>query len=287
MESVALIAPGIINPYTDPQRTFSPSAIKNFLSCPLRFWMERLLRIAPGDALEEGKSEPDAAEYGTLLHAILQDITTRYNKADDETDLAALTEEITTYAEKAATMHVVRQYGDEEDKLPIPIRILLRNLQKSVQEFACQHAQELCNGWEVILCEEQMCFQLPTANGEAPLLFDMRVDRVDRHRVDGRMRVIDYKTNDSDPRATHWEKLSEAAAALYQQYMPAALTLQNEKGECFRWASVQLPLYAEALRQIHHLHIGIPGDSPFVRLLLRGQASQKCGFARAVTTYNA
>lgn len=253
MESVALIAPGIINPYTAPQRTFSPSAIKNFLSCPLRFWMERLLRIAPGDALDEGKSEPDAAEYGTLLHAILQDITTRYNKADDETDLAALTEEITTYAEKAATMHVVRQYGDEEDKLPIPIRILLRNLQKSVQEFACQHAQELCNGWEVILCEEQMCFQLPAANGEAPLLFDMRVDRVDRHRVDGRMRVIDYKTNDSDPRATHWEKLSEAAAALYQQYMPAALTLQNEKGECFRWASVQLPLYAEALRQIHQL----------------------------------
>ncbi len=253
MESVDLIAPGISNPYAAPQRTFSPSAIKNFLSCPLRFWMERLLKIAPGDALEEGKSEPDAAEYGTLLHAILQDITTRFNKADDGTDLAALTEEITTYAEKAATTHVIRQYGDEEDKLPIPIRILLRNLQKSVQEFARQHAQELCYGWEVILCEEQLCFQLPAADGGAPLLFDMRVDRVDRHRVDGRMRVIDYKTNDADPRGTHWEKLSEASAALYQHYMPATLTLQSEKGESFRWASVQLPLYAEALRQIHHL----------------------------------
>ena len=253
MESVDLIAPGISNPYADPQRTFSPSAIKNFLSCPLRFWMERLLKIAPGDALEEGKSEPDAAEYGTLLHAILQDITTRFNKADEGTDLAALTEEITVYAEKAATTHVIRQYGDEEDKLPIPIRILLRNLQKSVQEFARQHAQELCYGWEVILCEEQLCFQLPAADGGAPLLFDMRVDRVDRHRVDGRMRVIDYKTNDADPRGTHWEKLSEASAALYQHYLPATLTLQNEKGESFRWASVQLPLYAEALRQIHHL----------------------------------
>lgn len=253
MENVALIAPGVGNPYADPQRTFSPSAIKNFLSCPLRFWMERLLKIAPGDALEEGKSEPDAAEYGTLLHAILQDITTRFNKADDDTDLAALTKEITGYAEKAATTHVLRQYGDEEDKLPIPIRILLRNLQKSVQEFARQHAQELCSGWEVILCEEQLCFQLPAADGGAPLLFDMRVDRVDRHRENGRMRVIDYKTNDSDPRSTHWEKLSETSAALYQHYMPAALTQQNEKGESFRWASVQLPLYAEALRQIHHL----------------------------------
>lgn len=253
MEDVGLIAPGISNPYADPQRTFSPSAIKNFLSCPLRFWMERLLRIAPGDALEEGKSEPDAAEYGTLLHAILQDITTRFASADAGSDLAALTEEISTYAGEAATTHVVRQYGDEEDKLPIPIRILLRNLQKSVQEFARQHARELCDGWEVILCEEQLCFQLPAADGGAPLLFDMRVDRVDRHRENGRMRVIDYKTNDSDPRSTHWEKLNEASAALYRQYMPTALTLQNEKGDNFRWASVQLPLYAEALRQIHHL----------------------------------
>lgn len=253
MEDVALIAPGISNPYTDSQRTFSPSAIKNFLSCPLRFWMERLLKIDPGDALEEGKSEPDAAEYGTLLHAILQDITTRFASADAGSDFAALAEEISTYAGQAAATHVVRQYGDEEDKLPIPIRILLRNLQKSVQEFARQHARELCNGWEVILCEEQLCFQLPAADGGAPLLFDMRVDRVDRHREDGRMRVIDYKTNDSDPRSTHWEKLTETSAALYRQYMPTALILQNEKGDNFRWASVQLPLYAEALRQIHHL----------------------------------
>jgi hypothetical protein len=124
---------------------------------------------------------------------------------------------------------------------------------KTVQEFAQQHTQELCNGWEVILREEKLCFKLPSEDGSAPLLFDMRVDRVDRHRINGRMRVIDYKTNDSNPRATHWEKLSPDAAALYEAYMPAALTLQNEKDDRFRWASVQLPLYAEALRQIYEL----------------------------------
>ena len=253
MESTALIAPGKANPYADPNYTFSPSAIKNFLNCPLRFWMERLLKIAPGDALNEGKSEPDAAEYGTLLHAILQDITTRFYKADAGADCAALAADIASYASVCTINHVAEQYGDETGTLPIPIRILQRNLQKTVQEFAHQHAQELCNGWEVILREEQLCFQLPAEGGSAPLLFDMRVDRVDRHRVDGRMRVIDYKTNESTPRATHWEKLSPDAAALYNAYMPAALTLQNEKDERFRWASVQLPLYAEALRQIYQL----------------------------------
>lgn len=253
MESTRLIAPGTDNPYADPLYTYSPSAIKSFLSCPLRFWMEKLLKIAPGDALDEGKSEPDAAEYGTLLHAILQDITTRYDKADEGTDCAALAADIAAYANECTCNHVAAQYGDESGTLPIPIRILQRNLMKTVQAFAQQHAQELCNGWEVILQEEKLCFQLPAEDGTVPLLFDMRVDRVDRHCVDGRMRVIDYKTNDSPPRATHWEKLSPDAAALYDAYMPAALTLQNEKNELFRWASVQLPLYAEALRQIYQL----------------------------------
>lgn len=253
MESTGLIAPGISNPYADPNYTYSPSAIKSFLNCPLRFWMERLLKISPGDALEEGKSEPDAAEYGTLLHAILEDITTRFDKAEEGTDCAVLSADIAAYASECTCRHVADQYGDESGILPIPIRILQRNLMKTVQEFAQQHTQELCNGWEVILREEKLCFQLPAVDGSTPLLFDMRVDRVDRHRINGRMRVIDYKTNDSNPRATHWEKLSPDAAALYEAYMPATLTLQNEKDDRFRWASVQLPLYAEALRQIYEL----------------------------------
>lgn len=253
MESTRLIAPGKDNPYADPQRTYSPSAIKSFLSCPLRFWMERLLKIAPGDALDEDKSEPDAAEYGTLLHAILQDITTRFDKADESTECATLATDIASYAHECTCRHVAAQYGDESGTLPIPIRILQSNLIKTVLEFSQQHAQELCSGWEVILREEKLCFKLPAEDGSAPLLFDMRVDRVDRHRIDGRMRVIDYKTNDSTPRTTHWEKLSPDAAALYDAYMPAALTLQNEKDDRFRWASVQLPLYAEALRQIYEL----------------------------------
>ena len=103
------------------------------------------------------------------------------------------------------------------------------------------------------MTEEQLQFSLPAADEDAPLLFDMRVDRVDRNRRDGNMRVIDYKSNAKDPRKTHWEKLSDAAAALYAAYMPEAFVLQDSKGAYHRWSSVQLPLYAEALRQIHNL----------------------------------
>lgn len=252
MEPVGLIAPGIANPYADPQKTFSPSAIKDFLNCPLRFWLKKLLKVSPGDELEENKSEPNAAEYGTLLHAILQDITTRYTCATEGTDADALTAEMVSYAEKCTKARIAEQYGFENAALSAPLRVHQKNLCKTTQEFARQHAGELCAGWEVIMCEEQLVFELPMENGAPPLRFDMRVDRVDRHR-DGRMRVIDYKTNATPPDNTHWEKLSDTAASLYKHYMPEALTISAAKGATQRWASVQLPLYAEALRRRFNL----------------------------------
>lgn len=251
-ESISLIAPGINNPYASKDRTFSPSAIKSFLTCPLRFWLNKLLHVSPGDALQEDKSEPDFAEYGTLLHAILQDITTRYSSVPEETDSNALASEIAAYAEECCRKYVAEQYGDESMALPVPLRILQKSLSKTTQAFAKYHAEDLCNGWEVLQVEEQLCFSIPSPDG-APLLFDVRVDRIDRHKKDGRMRIIDYKSNDSDPRKTHWEKLSDTSAALYDEYMPPEFVIQDSKGNSYRWNSVQLPLYAEALRIIHHL----------------------------------
>lgn len=252
-ESIDMIAPGVANPYQDKQRTFSPSAIKSFLNCPLRFWLNRLLKVAPGDAMEENKSEPDNAEYGTLLHAILQDITTRYAKAQDGTDSKLLAQEISDYATECTATHIQAQYGDENNTFPVIISILQRNITKTLQEFARKHAHDLCNGWEVMMMEQQLLFSLPAEDEDAPLLFDMRVDRVDRNRHSGLMRVIDYKSNATDPRQTHWEKLSDSATLLYEAYMPEAFILRDEKDKCYRWSSVQLPLYAEALKQIHHL----------------------------------
>ncbi len=254
MEPTSFIAPGIPNPYRNPATTFSPSSIKDFLTCPLRFWLKKLLKVAPGDALEDNKSEPDASEYGTLLHAILQDITTRFARAEAEADANTLAGEIASYAEACTATHIAEQYGHESSALTVPIRILQRNIEKTVREFARLHAQDLCDGWEVIMCEEELTFELPLAEGEEPLRFDMRADRIDRHRHDhSRMRVIDYKTNAADPRKTHWEKLSEAASGLYTHYMPDTLMLRNKKGELLRWSSVQLPLYAEALRHQFNL----------------------------------
>lgn len=253
MESIAQIAPGIANPFADPDCTFSPTTINSFLDCPLRFWLKNLLQISPGDALTENKSEPDSPEYGSLLHEILQDITTVYASAAPTAQADELGKEIALYGTECTARKVREQYGDSEGKLPVIISIMQRNLTKTVQEFARVHAQDLCNGWEVLLREAQLQFSLPIDENEPPILFDMRVDRVDRNNNDGRMRVIDYKSNDHSPKKTHWDKLSETAALMYEHYMLPVFTETGDKDAVYCRHSVQLPLYAEAIKQKYNL----------------------------------
>lgn len=251
MESICLLAPSVANPWASPERTWSPSSIKRFLDCPLRFWLDCLLHVNPGDELDTDKAEPDAAEYGNLLHAVLQAVAMKFASAPADADRTELQRAIETFAAECVEREVTAGYGDDSERLSATLKLTKRNLLRSVRAWAVFHAEDLCAGWEVLLCEHQLEFCLDGGAGEPPIPIRMRVDRVDRHR-DGTYRVIDYKTNATPPDKVHWENLSENAAALYSTWMPPELLLEAD-GKVKRWAGVQLPLYAEGLRQIFRL----------------------------------
>lgn len=253
MESIRLLGEGLRNPYAESGMTWSPSCVKSFLACPLRFWLDCLLKVNPGDELEPEKAEPDAAEYGDLLHAVLQETATVFASASPGMQQAELQRQIEVFAAACAERVVQKRYGDENRALAAPLQLMLNNLKRSLHVWSALHAADLCDGWEVQMCERQLEFMLPAGEGEAPIPFSMRVDRVDCHRVSGKYRVIDYKTNDSPPDKAHLESISGATAALYETWMPPELYLKDASGKMKRWISVQLPLYAEAIRQLYQL----------------------------------
>lgn len=253
MESICLLGEGLRNPYAEPGKTWSPSRVKSFLACPLRFWLDCLLKVNPGDELEPEKAEPDAAEYGDLLHAVLQETATEFASASPGIQQAELQGQIEAFAASCAERVVQGRYGDEDRALAAPLQLMLNNLKRSLHAWSALHAADLCAGWEVQMCERQLEFTLPAGEGEEPIPFSMRVDRVDCHRVSRKYRVIDYKTNDSPPDKTHLEGISGATAALYETWMPPELYLKDDSGKMKRWVSVQLPLYAEAIRQLYQL----------------------------------
>lgn len=253
MESIRLLGDGLRNPYAEADRTWSPSRMKSFLDCPLRFWMDCLLKVNPGDELEPEKAEPDAAEYGDLLHAVLQEVATEFSSAPPGTQQAELQQRIENFAAACAERVVQGRYADVNNGLSAPLLLMLNNMKRSFHAWSALHAADLCNGWEVQMCERQLEFSLPAGEGKTPIPFSMRVDRVDRHRDSGKYRVIDYKTNDSPPDKIHLESISGAAAALYETWMPPELYMKDDSGKMKRWASVQLPLYAEGIRLLYQL----------------------------------
>ncbi len=253
MESIRLLGEGLRNPYAEAGKTWSPSRVKSFLDCPLRFWLDCLLKVNPGDELEPEKAEPDAAEYGDLLHVVLQEVATEFSTASPGMQRGGLQSRIEAFAASCAERVVQKRYGDGTRGLSAPLQLMLNNLKRSLHAWSALHAADLCDGWEVQMCERQLEFTLPAGEGEEPIPFSMRVDRVDRRRDSGKFRVIDYKTNDSPPDKTHLESISGATAALYEMWMPPEFYLKDDSGKMKRWVSVQLPLYAEAIRLLYQL----------------------------------
>ena len=68
---ITAMAPGYRNPWKEREKAFSPTTLKNFLACPMRFWVREALH------LNEDESQPDkedmaANELGTMLHDVLE-----------------------------------------------------------------------------------------------------------------------------------------------------------------------------------------------------------------------
>lgn len=58
-------------------RSLSPSALNTYINCPLKFYMQYVVRMRPADQLNE---EATAADFGTILHAAIEKL---YNEIRD------------------------------------------------------------------------------------------------------------------------------------------------------------------------------------------------------------
>lgn len=252
MEHVSMLKPGLQSPWSDPTKHFSPSSLASFLSCPLRFWLDKLLDLNPQNAYEDGKTALNAAEYGTMLHKVLE-LSVRDTTADaDDIFSRALAHLESEFAAK---------YGSHTS---MPLQAQKKMMESSLKAFAEQHAKDIEAGWKHVYLEHHVEDSGWSLEGD--IIFHMTVDRVDRKKKeDGSgylWRIIDYKTSDKKPQAKHQEKLKPEQARAFQQLMPHFPLLQKEeKGKKneepqlhpYRWKELQLPLYATWLMDTHQI----------------------------------
>lgn len=270
LEHISQIAPGRQNPFTRwfkneneqlVQKSYSPSSLAGFLQCPLTFWIKHLFHIDLGDTYKENKGELESNEYGSVMHAVLDELVEQFpcwetlltSCPEAENDTQTAEEHMLAAARRIAADEWQRVYNSTSTRQSqtLPMEVQLQAIERTLAEFVRQHSKDLAEGWCNVEREYTLQPTLQLPNGET-ISFSMNADRIDRHK-DGRWRIIDYKTSsgEKNPHKVHFDLLDGGADSLYCRFMNVqgydfGTVSFGEK--LYRWNDVQLPLYAYGLR---------------------------------------
>lgn len=196
------------------------TAFKDYIDCPFRFYLKHVLKM---EELDDTKREPDALDFGVLAHRVLQEMASDHamRKECDEKRLA-------DFLEERVGVWIAERYGETAS---LPVTVMRQTAVERLKYAARAHIEALRDGWELV-AQEHACSM--TLGGIA---IRGRIDRIDRHRESGALRVIDYKTSDTarEPRSAHLKRARPGT--------PECLKV-TDGGEELQWIDLQLPLYS-------------------------------------------
>ena len=200
-------------------RTVRVTEFRDYLACPFRFYLAHVLGM---EEMSDEKREMDALDFGSLVHDALHRVA-RDPAMRDCRDEAGLRDFLWAEAEK----WIEARFG-----APPPLQIVIQ-LEAAKQRLAAAARVQTTlveQGWEILHDEEELEIEL------AGIRLRGRIDRIDRHRDTGAVRVLDYKTSDNAvaPEQAHLATASPDAPGY-------ANLVVNRKER--RWADLQLPLY--------------------------------------------
>ncbi len=216
--------PSDMDPDKIDMKRMRVTSFRDYLQCPFRFYLKHVLGMERQDVEKDG---PDALDFGNMVHWALQAMHRDVNMTacEDEDVLAEF------LAERAMTWCRER-YGE---RMPLPAVVSLRSARKRLQKAAVAHVGLLKEGWETLHSEKKYSVSLDG------MVLSGTIDRVDRHRKTGVIRIIDYKTSDtkSSPAEAHLRKTASRCPEI------ARTTIDGAERA---WQDLQLPLYVFMFR---------------------------------------
>ena len=215
-------------------RQISVTAFRDYLRCPFRFYLARVLGM---EAVDPEKTEWDAPDFGDLCHLALEAMG-REPGLRDCTDAKTLREFLLAGLERTVRF----RYGAE---LALPLVVQLEAARQRLAKAAEVQARERAEGWVIERVEWR--FPKEPAYELGGLLVRGKIDRIDRHESTGARRVLDYKTSDSPvaPRDAHCRRPGRIPPG---EVIPEFARFTADGREQV-WIDLQLPLYLWALEQ--------------------------------------
>ncbi len=299
---------GLQNPMEG--RTLSPSVLRQFLACPLRFWLMKLNRMRD-KSLSPTRRDLEAADIGSYVHDALEDFVTLYpsfaafRSQHEDAVGDELLRRMEDELEAAFHRTCSRMHGGRPELLPRQFQCSA--MLRRIRGYARLHLQLWQGGWEVARDEAGKPMLEYEVNWEIdghPLYFI--IDRIDR-RIDpetGQMeyRVIDYKTGDVEGcYKNHLEALPlpderEDLHLLDPQLEPVVGPAGSSGHAHLRWKDLQLPLYTAWAAEhfagcyVSSAYIRLSAATEAIRLLAWGDSDKDpdyfaTRFVKANTNY--
>lgn len=201
------------------------TAFRDYLACPFRFYLGHVLEM---EEIDDEKWELDALDFGVLIHHALQMLS-----EDDEMRRCDNPHKLQRFLRARAEEWVARRFGAPP---PLQVWIQLESACQRLHAAADLQAEWTRQGWEIVASE------LGVEGSIGGMLVRGKVDRIDRHRESGLLRVLDYKTSD---RAVLPERCHVRSATGEERGYARVKVAGGE----YAWADLQLPLYRLLLEE--------------------------------------
>jgi len=219
----------------DPPQRLNVTSLATYLACPFRYYLKHAVGM---QSTEPDRVEWNARDFGNVAHELMERWG-RDTEARDLTNPGALHAWLTAELDRI----VAAWFGQ---RVPLAVRVQSEVLRQRLVWLARTQAASRAEGWEILEVESKI--EIPV--GDATLVG--KIDRIDRHREHGTLRVIDYKTGKvEDVEKAHRQKITARTV------LPAHLgsdspaihdRADHGKAGAFLWRNLQLPLYALAVR---------------------------------------
>jgi len=207
----------------------SPTIFRDYLACPLRFYLKHVLDMEPSD---DRAREPDALAFGTLVHGVLDEMANDKCLwgSNDADKLAQWLEE-----------QLRKQTRDRYGERPwLGVELAMDSAIRRLRTFALKQVEWHAQGWEIIQHENPVGKSVAIGG----VIVKGRIDRIDKNSANGTICVLDYKTSDKAklPKDAHVGPFREEETGFQEATIPKVLTGDRKDK---RWADLQLPLYRE------------------------------------------
>jgi len=197
-------------------RELPVTAFRDYLACPYRFYLRRILKLQSSDDAAE---ELDGGLFGSLIHEVLRQFG--LGSSRDSTDPEEIRQQLRELLQHSAEV----QFG----RHPLAsVLVQLEQLRLRLDGFADKQAERAAAGWSIESTEGEQREHTDAVLkvGTDQIILRGRIDRIDIHRATGRRAILDYKSSDS----------------------PRSPEKAHQRGD--QWIDLQLPLYRHLARSL-------------------------------------